>query len=253
MPSRMTLLCLTRSTSLLISAGTGVGSVELSPLLSSIMEMTGSSEQFECLDGRMPFFIMHDLNAYLNWQLVGLLFHPPRLLIRLKRVSKLSGLSFTLEHIEIGLLVAKGVVGVYKLMDIIITIKPNECCLASASCQFVFLIMSPLVYLSMDSKSVSVCERFLEDIGAFEYLPIRLRKLQMSKSLFIMRMNLHVASLPSNCSIFWSSLRYSIASTTDVLSVSAAILTLILFFAKSMCLADNLLAKNRLSWSCWSC
>ena len=106
------------------------------------------------------------------------------------------------------------------------------------------------MYLSMDSKSVSVCERFPEDIGAFEYLPIGLRELQMSKSLSIMRINLQVASLPSNSGIFLSSLRYSIASATDVLSVSAANLTLILFFVKSMCLADNLLAKNRLSWRC---
>ena len=59
------------------------------------------------------------------------------------------------------------------------------------------------MYLSMDSKSVSVCERFPEDIGAFEYLPIGLRELQMSKSLSIMRINLQVASLPSNSGIFF--------------------------------------------------
>ena len=59
------------------------------------------------------------------------------------------------------------------------------------------------MHVSMDSKSVSVRERFPEDIGAFEYLLIGLGKLQMSISLSIMRMNLHVASLSSNFGILF--------------------------------------------------
>ena len=54
----------------------------------------------------------------------------------------------------------------------------------------------------------------------------------MSKSLSIMLINLQVASLPSNSGIFLSSLRCSIASATDVLSVPAANLTFILFFCE---------------------
>ena len=123
MSSCMTLLCFTRSTNLLISAGTGVGSVELSPLLSSIIQMSGSSEQFACLDGRMPFFIMHALNAYLNWELVGLLFHPPRLLIRLKRVSKLSWLSLYIRTYRNGSSCCKRRCESLQ-MDVIVTRKP---------------------------------------------------------------------------------------------------------------------------------
>ena len=137
MSSCMTLLCLTKSTNLLISAGIGVGSVELLPLLSSIIEIYGTSKQFACLDGRMPFFIMHDLNEYLNWERAGLLFQHPRPLIRLKRVSKLPWLISYVRTYRNGSPCCKRRCESLQ-MDVIVTRKPMNAvlCLPVAVCFF---------------------------------------------------------------------------------------------------------------------